>query len=162
MRKRRTSRHREAAGRDRQTDSPQIAKSSPPPLARSLVPPVAGDRAPPWAPTAPSSRASAAPATGPRPSASSTPSWPDPPHPSTTSGMARHALSSAPIRGIPPICSDSLTPPLAESARSNRAFCYSQLELHKHVVKDCDRALQLDPALLQAYVLKGSRWLHII
>lgn len=37
----------------------------------------------------------------------------------------------------------------------NRAFCYSQLELHKHVVKDCDRALQLDPALLQAHILKG-------
>ncbi|WCJ31344.1 Tetratricopeptide repeat (TPR)-like superfamily protein [Euphorbia peplus] len=37
----------------------------------------------------------------------------------------------------------------------NRAFCYSQLELHKHVVKDCDKALQLDPALLQAYILKG-------
>lgn len=43
----------------------------------------------------------------------------------------------------------------AKFARSNRAFCYSHLELHKHVVKDCDRALQLDPALLQAYVLKG-------
>ncbi|TVU19671.1 hypothetical protein EJB05_35834 [Eragrostis curvula] len=38
----------------------------------------------------------------------------------------------------------------------NRAFCYSQLELHKHVVKDCDRALQLEPALLKAYVLKGK------
>nr|CAB3451680.1 unnamed protein product [Digitaria exilis] len=38
----------------------------------------------------------------------------------------------------------------------NRAFCYSHLELHKHVVKDCDRALQLDRALLQAYVLKGK------
>ncbi|XP_060970422.1 suppressor of RPS4-RLD 1 isoform X2 [Cannabis sativa] len=37
----------------------------------------------------------------------------------------------------------------------NRAFCYSQLELHKHVIKDCDRALKLDPALLQAYILKG-------
>ncbi|KAL1536496.1 suppressor of RPS4-RLD 1-like [Salvia divinorum] len=37
----------------------------------------------------------------------------------------------------------------------NRAFCYSQLELHKHVVKDCDKALQLDPKLLQAYILKG-------
>ncbi|XP_062101861.1 suppressor of RPS4-RLD 1 [Humulus lupulus] len=37
----------------------------------------------------------------------------------------------------------------------NRAFCYSQLELHKHVIKDCDRALQLNPALLQAYILKG-------
>ncbi|OWM82121.1 hypothetical protein CDL15_Pgr001695 [Punica granatum] len=37
----------------------------------------------------------------------------------------------------------------------NRAFCYSQLELHKHVVKDCDRALQLDPTLLQAHILKG-------
>uniref|UniRef100_A0A5B6ZGZ4 Putative tetratricopeptide repeat protein 13 isoform X1 n=1 Tax=Davidia involucrata TaxID=16924 RepID=A0A5B6ZGZ4_DAVIN len=37
----------------------------------------------------------------------------------------------------------------------NRAFCYSQLELHKHVIKDCDKALQLDPALLQPYILKG-------
>ncbi|XP_021735079.1 suppressor of RPS4-RLD 1-like isoform X2 [Chenopodium quinoa] len=37
----------------------------------------------------------------------------------------------------------------------NRAFCYSQLELHKHVIKDCDRALELDPCLLQAYILKG-------
>ncbi|KAJ9177336.1 hypothetical protein P3X46_012567 [Hevea brasiliensis] len=37
----------------------------------------------------------------------------------------------------------------------NRAFCYSQLELHKHVIKDCDRALQLDPTLLQAYIIKG-------
>ncbi|GMI76873.1 SUPPRESSOR OF RPS4-RLD 1, SUPPRESSOR OF RPS4-RLD 3 [Hibiscus trionum] len=37
----------------------------------------------------------------------------------------------------------------------NRAFCYSQLELHKHVVKDCDKALQLDSTLLQAYILKG-------
>ncbi|KAL2333468.1 hypothetical protein Fmac_014681 [Flemingia macrophylla] len=38
----------------------------------------------------------------------------------------------------------------------NRAFCYSKLELHKHVIKDCDTALQLDPTLLQAYILKGS------
>lgn len=38
---------------------------------------------------------------------------------------------------------------------SNRAFCYSKLELYKHVIKDCDRALQLDPLLLQAYILKG-------
>ncbi|XP_027345118.1 suppressor of RPS4-RLD 1-like isoform X2 [Abrus precatorius] len=37
----------------------------------------------------------------------------------------------------------------------NRAFCYSKLELHKHVIKDCDRALQLDPMVLQAYILKG-------
>ncbi|XP_021908254.1 suppressor of RPS4-RLD 1-like [Carica papaya] len=37
----------------------------------------------------------------------------------------------------------------------NRAFCYSQLELHKHVIKDCDKALQLDPMVLQAYILKG-------
>ncbi|KAK7252790.1 hypothetical protein RIF29_36996 [Crotalaria pallida] len=37
----------------------------------------------------------------------------------------------------------------------NRAFCYNQLELYKHVIKDCDRALQLEPALLQAYILKG-------
>ncbi|KAK6151247.1 hypothetical protein DH2020_016179 [Rehmannia glutinosa] len=35
------------------------------------------------------------------------------------------------------------------------SFCYSQLELHKHVIKDCDKALQLDPKLLQAYILKG-------
>ena len=41
---------------------------------------------------------------------------------------------------------------------SNRAFCYSQLELHKHVIKDCDRALELDPSLLQAYILKGKLW----
>lgn len=38
---------------------------------------------------------------------------------------------------------------------SNRAFCYSQLELHKHVIKDCDKALLLDPTVLQAYILKG-------
>ncbi|MED6182934.1 Suppressor of RPS4-RLD 1 [Stylosanthes scabra] len=38
----------------------------------------------------------------------------------------------------------------------NRAFCYSKLELNKHVIKDCDKALQLDPTLLQAYILKGS------
>lgn len=37
----------------------------------------------------------------------------------------------------------------------NRAFCYSHLELHKHVIKDCDKALQLDPTLLRAYILKG-------
>ncbi|KAF8377615.1 hypothetical protein HHK36_030997 [Tetracentron sinense] len=36
----------------------------------------------------------------------------------------------------------------------NRAFCYSQLELHKHVIKDCDKALLLDPMLLQPYILK--------
>ncbi|KAL5753095.1 hypothetical protein ACOSP7_023263 [Xanthoceras sorbifolium] len=38
----------------------------------------------------------------------------------------------------------------------NRAFCYSKLELHKHVIRDCDKALQLDPTLLQAYILKGG------
>ncbi|KAJ0980264.1 hypothetical protein J5N97_008519 [Dioscorea zingiberensis] len=38
----------------------------------------------------------------------------------------------------------------------NRAFCYSRLELHKHVIKDCDKALQLDPGLIQAYILKGN------
>ncbi|CAM8901012.1 unnamed protein product [Rhodiola kirilowii] len=37
----------------------------------------------------------------------------------------------------------------------NRAFCYSQLELHKHTIKDCDRALELDPGVIQAYILKG-------
>ena len=39
---------------------------------------------------------------------------------------------------------------------SNRAFCYSQLELHKHVIKDCDKALQIDANLLQPYILKGT------
>ncbi|ONK64775.1 uncharacterized protein A4U43_C07F29780 [Asparagus officinalis] len=38
----------------------------------------------------------------------------------------------------------------------NRAFCYSQLELYKHVIKDCDRALQLDSMILQAYIIKGN------
>lgn len=40
----------------------------------------------------------------------------------------------------------------------NRAYCYSQLELHKHVIKDCDKAIQLDPTLLQAYILKGRAY----
>ncbi|KAL5993850.1 hypothetical protein ACLOJK_038207 [Asimina triloba] len=44
---------------------------------------------------------------------------------------------------------------------SNRAFCYSQLELHKHVIKDCDKALQLDPTLLQAYILKGLSYFDV-
>ncbi|XP_020091961.1 suppressor of RPS4-RLD 1 isoform X2 [Ananas comosus] len=43
----------------------------------------------------------------------------------------------------------------------NRAFCYSKLELHKHVIKDCDKALQLDPTLLQAYILKGNALLAL-
>ncbi|KAM0951454.1 putative tetratricopeptide repeat protein SRFR1 [Dioscorea sansibarensis] len=38
----------------------------------------------------------------------------------------------------------------------NRAFCYSRLELHKHVIKDCDKALQIDSGLIQAYILKGN------
>ncbi|XP_068656156.1 suppressor of RPS4-RLD 1 isoform X2 [Aristolochia californica] len=38
----------------------------------------------------------------------------------------------------------------------NRAYCYSQLELHKHVIKDCDKALQMNSTLLQAYILKGQ------
>ncbi|KAF5191664.1 Suppressor of rps4-rld [Thalictrum thalictroides] len=37
----------------------------------------------------------------------------------------------------------------------NRAFCYSKLELHKHVIKDCDKAIELDPTLIQPYILKG-------
>ncbi|KAK9749557.1 hypothetical protein RND81_02G134300 [Saponaria officinalis] len=40
----------------------------------------------------------------------------------------------------------------------NRAFCYSKLELHKHVIKDCDRALERDPSNLQAYILKGHAY----
>lgn len=38
---------------------------------------------------------------------------------------------------------------------SNRAFCYNQLELHKHVIKDCDKALLLEPCAIQAFILKG-------
>ena len=38
----------------------------------------------------------------------------------------------------------------------NRAFCYGRLELHKHVIKDYDKALQLDPTFLQAYILKDN------
>ncbi|CAH9089930.1 unnamed protein product [Cuscuta epithymum] len=37
----------------------------------------------------------------------------------------------------------------------NRAFCYSQLELHKHVIKDCNKAILLDSSSLQPYILKG-------
>lgn len=37
----------------------------------------------------------------------------------------------------------------------NRAFCYSKLELHKHVIKDCEKALELDPYNIQIYILKG-------
>ncbi|KAL9273423.1 Suppressor of RPS4-RLD 1-like protein [Drosera capensis] len=40
----------------------------------------------------------------------------------------------------------------------NRAFCYSQLELHKHVIKDCDRALELDASLLRPYIVKGHAY----
>ncbi|XP_051126901.1 suppressor of RPS4-RLD 1 [Andrographis paniculata] len=43
----------------------------------------------------------------------------------------------------------------------NRAYCYSQLELHKHVIKDCNKALQQDSKLVQAYILKG-RALHAL
>ncbi|KAL1190442.1 Suppressor of RPS4-RLD 1 [Cardamine amara subsp. amara] len=43
----------------------------------------------------------------------------------------------------------------------NRAFCYNQLELHKHVIKDCDKALQLEPLAIQAYILKGRALLAL-
>ncbi|KAF8070832.1 hypothetical protein N665_1130s0009 [Sinapis alba] len=43
----------------------------------------------------------------------------------------------------------------------NRAFCYNQLELHKHVIKDCDKALQLDSSSIQAYLLKGRALLAL-
>ena len=102
-------------GKSSSIERPPPPKSPNPPLHRTLValaphlppPPAAGDRPPPppWDPTAPSSRASAAPATGPRPSASSTPSWSDPRRPSTTSGMARSPppLSARSLRSaLPP------------------------------------------------------------
>lgn len=45
---------------------------------------------------------------------------------------------------------------------SNRAWCYSKLELHKHVVKDCDKAIALNPSTLQAYLYKGAKpWADI-
>ncbi|XP_078430313.1 tetratricopeptide repeat (TPR)-like superfamily protein isoform X4 [Wolffia australiana] len=43
----------------------------------------------------------------------------------------------------------------------NRALCYSQLELHKHVVRDCDKALQIDSNFIQAYILKGQALLAL-
>ncbi|KAL3699782.1 hypothetical protein R1sor_017804 [Riccia sorocarpa] len=38
----------------------------------------------------------------------------------------------------------------------NRALCYGKLELHKHVIKDCDNALALSPSTLRAYLYKGQ------
>lgn len=38
----------------------------------------------------------------------------------------------------------------------NRAWCYSKLELHKHVIKDADRAIAINPSTLQAYLYKGQ------
>ncbi|KAL0660476.1 hypothetical protein Bca4012_081061 [Brassica carinata] len=35
------------------------------------------------------------------------------------------------------------------------------IELHKHVIKDCDKALQLEPSAIQAYLLKGSALLAL-
>ncbi|KFK30365.1 hypothetical protein AALP_AA7G251800 [Arabis alpina] len=43
----------------------------------------------------------------------------------------------------------------------NRAFCYNQLELHKHVIKDCDKALELEPCAIQAFMLKGRALLAL-
>uniref|UniRef100_A0A251UIM8 Putative tetratricopeptide-like helical domain-containing protein n=1 Tax=Helianthus annuus TaxID=4232 RepID=A0A251UIM8_HELAN len=37
----------------------------------------------------------------------------------------------------------------------NQAYFYSQLELYKHVIKDCNKALQIDSTLLQVYTLKS-------
>ncbi|KAG0562763.1 hypothetical protein KC19_9G169700 [Ceratodon purpureus] len=50
---------------------------------------------------------------------------------------------------------------LPETANSpvllcNRAWCYSKLELNKHVIKDCDKAIALNPSILQAYLYKGQ------
>ncbi|KAJ0578093.1 putative tetratricopeptide-like helical domain superfamily [Helianthus annuus] len=39
----------------------------------------------------------------------------------------------------------------------NQAYFYSQLELYKHVIKDCNKALQIDSTLLQVYTLKRYR-----
>ncbi|KAG6545276.1 hypothetical protein Mapa_013389 [Marchantia paleacea] len=38
----------------------------------------------------------------------------------------------------------------------NRALCYSKLELYKHVVKDCDKALVLSPCTPLASLYKGQ------
>lgn len=37
----------------------------------------------------------------------------------------------------------------------NRAFCHNKLELHKHAVKDCDKALRINSSAFQAYIHKG-------
>ncbi|KAJ7524847.1 hypothetical protein O6H91_17G024500 [Diphasiastrum complanatum] len=37
----------------------------------------------------------------------------------------------------------------------NRAVCYSKLELHKHAIKDFDKAIEQDASILQAYLHKG-------
>lgn len=104
---------------------------------------------------------SAPPRTGPRPFESSIPSFLTPPQ-SKTYGSCFDSLFISFIHHFSQcslcmyICL-FLTPDLVPIlAFSNRAFCYGKLELHKHVIKDCDRALQLDPTLLQAYILKGS------
>ncbi|KAI5065864.1 hypothetical protein GOP47_0018488 [Adiantum capillus-veneris] len=37
----------------------------------------------------------------------------------------------------------------------NRAFCHNKLELHKHAIKDCEKALKVNSAAFQAYIHKG-------
>lgn len=37
----------------------------------------------------------------------------------------------------------------------NRAFCHNKLELHKHAVKDCDKALRINSNAFPAYIHKG-------
>lgn len=37
----------------------------------------------------------------------------------------------------------------------NRAYCHNKLELHKHAIKDCDKALRANSAAFQAYIHKG-------
>lgn len=37
----------------------------------------------------------------------------------------------------------------------NRAFCHNKLELHKHAIKDCEKALRINSNAFQAYIHKG-------
>lgn len=74
--------------------------------------------------------------------------------------LARHCLSGNWSKAIGILDSLLSQSPSIDDV-CNRAFCYSQLELHKHVIKDCDRALKLDAGLLQAYIMKGRALLEL-
>lgn len=46
--------------------------------------------------------------------------------------------------------------------RSNRALCFSMLDLHRKALKDAEAALHADPHFIVAYLRKGKPgWLSI-